>query len=203
MCDDLERYLRKKVTSLNRMSHLLRYSEPSNPDHRSNPTVLGWLVRREFAQARLRSPGFSLWSNHREFALEREALYWGYGSAGVAARFQRVPFDALERWSRLTGAPIDADGLDEFATHWNWRRTHPRRPICGRFGAIVDREQNAATDTGVQCVRVCREVYVGWCDDYAKSALFAPPSLDSYAAQVVECCVLSARRARCPAVSSA
>src|SRR5579863_3854594 len=90
-------------------------------DYPCEPPVLGWLDRRNFDRARRRAPCFSSWSDHREFAAERDALYLGYASAGVSAQLQRVSFRNFERWSRLTGAPMDLDGLDEFAAHWRWR----------------------------------------------------------------------------------
>jgi hypothetical protein len=173
-----------------------------DPNDRPEPSVLAWLSRREFARARLRSPGFARWSSHREFAQEREALSLAYGFAGVATQFQRVPFDAFERWARLTGAPLHVDGLDEFAAHWRWRADHPEAFVCGRFGAPGDPERNRVDAAGVQCVRILPEVYLRWRDDYASAAMFAPPSLDAYAAHVVECCVWSSSRALCPAVSS-
>ncbi len=167
---------------------------------RNFPLAIGWLPQRDFARARA-TPGFSGWANHREFSLERDALFLGYGAAGVTARLQRVSFSAFQRWARLTGAPINLDGLDEFAGHWLWRASHPDAPVIGRFGAPGDPERNAVDAAGAQCVIVRPEVYVRWRDDYAKSGLFPPPDLDTYATQVVECCF--GRDAGRPAASSA
>ena len=148
-------------------------------------------------------PGFSHWSTHREFIEERDALYIGYGAAGVTAHSSTFHSRRFERWARLTGAPVDVDGLDEFAAHWRWRSQHREAPVCGRFGIPGDPEHNAVQVDGVQCVRIRPEVYVRWRDDYAKSKLFAPPDLDAYATQVVECCIFAGRRMRRPEVNSA
>jgi hypothetical protein len=164
--------------------------------------VLAWLDRRDFARARLASPAFSIWVNHSEFAAERDALFVGYGAAGVTAKRQRVPFEAFRQWVRLIGAPFDIDGLDEFAAHWRWRVDHPAAAVMGRFGAPGDPERNAIDAGGTQCVRIRPEVYVRWRDDYERTQLLSGPGLDDYAAHVVECCLASPRRARRPAVSA-
>lgn len=176
-------------------------AETEFPEQPYEPPVLALLGARDFSRARL-MPGFALWSNHREFTAERDALFVGYGAAGVTARRQRVPFEAFERWARLTGAPFDIDALDEFAAHWRWRADRPDAGVIGRFGAPGDPERNIIGTAGVQCLRIRPEVYVGWRDDFAKSRLLQPPNLDDYAAHVVECCLSSPRRARRPAVNS-
>ena len=173
-------------------------AERSRPD----PPVIAWLCRRDFERARA-APGFSDWRNHREFFEERDALYLGYGFAGVTARLQRVPFDAFERWTRLTGTALEIDGLDEFAAHWSWRATHVDAPVIGRFGAPGDPERNAIAVAGAQCVCVRREVYVRWRDEFARSALLPAPNLDVYAAHVVDCCIPCRPRARRATVNSA
>jgi hypothetical protein len=165
------------------------------------PPVLAWLTRREFARAR-RAPGFSIWGNHREFAAERDALYVGYGAAGLTARRQRVTFEAFEQWSRLTGAPVDIDGLDEFAAHWRWRVERPHAAVIGRFGEPGDPERNLIDAAGAQCLRIRPELYLRWRDDYQSATLLPAPTLDEYAAHVVECCLPSSARARRPSVSS-
>lgn len=164
--------------------------------------VLAWLDRRDFARARRAAPGFSLWGDHSEFVAERDALFLGYGDAGLTARRQRVPFEAFCRWVRLTGAPLDIDGLDEFAAHWRWRAEHPGAAVVGRFGAPGDPERNAVNAGDAQCLLIRPEIYVRWRDDYERTRLLSGPDLDDYAAHVVDCCLPSPRRARRPAVNS-
>ena len=176
----------------------------SVPIQRIEPQVLALLGKRDFAHAQARVPGFALWSNYEEFLHERDALFVGYGASGVTARIQRVPFEAFERWARLTGAPRDLDGLDEFAAHWRWRLGHGLSPVTGRFGSPGDPERNAVAAAGVQTIRVRPEIYVRWRDEYVRTGLFPPPDIDVYAAHVVECCIVSALRpARRPALNSA
>lgn len=166
--------------------------------------MLASLARRDFAHAQARAPGFALWRDFDEFLQERDALFLGYGVSGVTARVQRVPFDAFERWARLTGAPVDLNGLDEFAAHWRWRCGHPLAPVTGRFGAPGDPERNAVAAAGLQLICIRPEIYVRWRDEYVRSGLFAPPDIDVYAAHVVDCSIVSARRpARRPAFNSA
>jgi hypothetical protein len=170
-------------------------------ESRSEPPVLAWLGRRDFALAQ-RAPGFRFWAHHDEFVCERDALYVGYGEAGVTARLQGVRFAAFESWARLTGAPIDVVGLDEFAAHWCYRVRHPHARVRGGFYAAGNPAPDIADADGGQRILVRRDVYTRWRDEFAQSTLFAPPDLDTYAAHVVECCVASERRARVPAVSS-
>lgn len=165
------------------------------------PPVLAWLGAREFALAR-QTPGFALWSNHREFAAERDALYIGYGAAGLTPRRQRVAFGDFQRWTRLTGAPLDLDALDEFAAHCRWRAERPQARVVGRFGAPGDPEHNVIAVADAQCIRVRPEVYFRWRDAFGKTRLLPTPSLDDYAAHVAECCLSAPRRPRRPAVRS-
>ncbi|MDE3177751.1 MAG: hypothetical protein KGM15_16745 [Pseudomonadota bacterium] len=174
------------------------------PRQQIEPQVLASLARRDFAHAHARAPGFARWSDFDEFRQERDALYLGYGVSGVTARIQRVPFEAFERWAKLTGAPVDLNGLDEFAAHWRWRASHPLAPVTGRFGAPGDPERNAVAVAGLQTVWIRPEVYVRWRDEFARSGLFAAPDVDVYAAHVVDCSIASARRpVRRPALNSA
>ena len=129
-------------------------------------------------------------------------MHVSYGAAGLNVARQRVPFEAFERWARLTGAPVDLDGIDEFAAHWRWRSTRPAAPTIGRFGGPGDPERHAIDAGRAQCVIVRPEIYVSWRDAICRSGLLAPPSLDVYAAHVVDCC-LSRSRASRPAVKSA
>jgi hypothetical protein len=163
---------------------------------------LGWLDRCDFEEARKRAPSFAAWSDHGEFVAERDLLYIGYGTAGVTADIQRVPFEAFERWSRLTGAPVDIDGLDEFAAHWRWRESHPDAPVIGRFGVADNPGRHPVAAANVQCVRIRPEVYVRWRDDFVNAGLFAAPDLDAYAAYVVEFSLGSDARWRRPTVNS-
>ena len=172
-------------------------------DAPAEPPVLGWFRKRDFDCARRSGAGFSHWSTHREFVAERDALFLGYGSAGVTAHLQRVSFAAFQQWARLTGARFDVDGLDEFAAHWRWRARHPEAPVMGRFGFPGDPERNAVGAAGVQSLVIRPEVFVRWRDDFARTKLLASPSLDVYAAHVVELCLPADPRARRPAVSSA
>jgi hypothetical protein len=164
--------------------------------------VLGWLGRKDFERARLRWRRFSLWRDHNEFLAERDALHLGYFVSGVTAEVQRVTLEGFERWTRLTGAPPDLDGLDFFAAHWRWRGRHPGAPVVGKFGVPDDPERRPAAD-GAQRVLVLPELFVRWRDELAKPKLFPAPDLDTYAAHVVECCLPSGRRARRAAVNSA
>ena len=164
--------------------------------------MLGWLDRRNFEEARRRAPSFAAWRDHGEFVAERDLLYIGYGTAGVCAEIQRVSFQAFEKWSRLTGAPLDVDGLDEFAAHWRWRKRRPSAAVMGRFGAPDNPERHAVAVANVQCVRIRPEVFVRWRDDFVGGGLFEAPDLDSYAAYVVEFTLPSDPRTRRPAVNS-
>ena len=172
--------------------------------HRIEPQVLASLSKSDFAHAHARAPGFALWSHFDEFLQERDALFLGYGASGVIARVQRVPFEAFERWARLTGAPMDLNGLDEFAAQWRWRVGHPLAPVIGRFGAPGDPERNAVAVAGIQMVWIRPEFYVRWRDEYVRTRLFVPPDVDVYAAHVVDCSIVSVRRpSRRPALNSA
>jgi hypothetical protein len=184
------------------MTDLPSVAESSTCDRLRDPLVLGWLDRRNFEEAKRRAPAFAAWSDYGEFVAERDLLNIGYGWAGVAAEIQRVSFQGFERWSRLTGASLDIDSLDEFAAHWRWRRAHPDAPVIGRFGAPDNPERHAVAAANVQCLRIRPEVFVRWRDDFANGGLFAAPDLDCYAAHVVELCLSSESRARRPAVNS-
>lgn len=127
-----------------------------------------------------------MWADYREFVAERDLLHIGYETAGVSAEIEHVSFPAFERWSRLTGAPLNIDGLDEFAAHCRWRRSHPNASVMGRLGVADNPERHAVAAANVQCIRIRPEVYVRWRDDFANAGLFAAPDLDAYAAYVVE-----------------
>ncbi len=164
--------------------------------------VAACLRRRDFERARSH-PGLSAFSSHRDFMWEREALLLSYAFAGVRAHPQLVPFQAFERWARLTGTPVNLDGLDEFAGHWRWRTKNRDAPVVGRLGEPGDPERNPVSSGGAQCVCIRPEVFVRWRDDFAKSGLFDPPSLDVYAAHVLDFCVSSFNSWRRPDVSLA
>ena len=166
------------------------------------PLVLAWLGRRDFVRARATSRTFLQWGDHREFTAERDALLIGYGSAGVRAHRQRVTFEGFERWTRLTGATLDVDALDEYAGHWRWRARHLDAAVIGRFGAPGNPERNQIDAAGAQQLLIRPETYMRWRDDYERSRLLLAPALNVYAAYVVECCLPSAHRARRPAVIS-
>jgi hypothetical protein len=165
--------------------------------------VLGMLGPRDFRLARKRYAAFSRFGDYRSFATERDAMFLGYGSAGVAAPFQYVPLDAFERWSRLTGARADIDCLDEFAKHWRWRALNAMAPVVAGVGAPGDPERNVATSFGAQIVPILSKVFLRWCEEFVRSGLLPAPSLDVYATHVVECCLTSDKRAPRAAVSSA
>jgi hypothetical protein len=160
------------------------------------------LSARDFYQARQFS-GFSGWANFGDFRIERDFLGLGYACAGVPALRQRVSFAAFEGWSRLTGAPVDLDGLDDFAAHWRYRAHRPAAPTRGRFGAPGQPERHAVEIDGAQIVVVRKDVYARWRDEFAARAPFPAPDLDAYATQVVACCLASPSRARRPAVKTA
>lgn len=153
------------------------------------------LSEQDFYHAQ-KFPGFSGWANFDEFQLEREFLALGYHSAGVNAPRQLAPFAAFHGWSRLTGAPVDLDGLDEFAGHWRFRARHPLARTRGKFGVPGRPESHAVALTGVQIVVVREEVYARWRQDFAARAPFPAPDLDLYARQIVACCLSSAPRMR-------
>jgi hypothetical protein len=165
-------------------------------------SVLGMLSQRDFRLARERYAAFSRFGDYGDFATERDALFLGYGAAGVAAPFQHVPLDAFERWSRLTGARADIDSLDEFAKHWRWRALNPFAPVVAGAGAPGDPERDVASPFGAQLVPIRSKVFLQWRQDFVRSGLLSAPSLDVYATHIVECCLPCARRARRPAVSS-
>ena len=165
------------------------------------PPVLGWFDSRDFARAR-RTPGFSFWSRHRDFVAERDALFLGYDAAGVSALRQRVRFPALERWTRLTGAPLDIDGLDAFAAHLRFRVAHPFAPVVGRFGEPGDPERLHIDVAGAQCVLIRSETYCRWRREFASAAVLEAPDLDAYATLAVECCLSEPPRSRRGEVSS-
>ena len=168
----------------------------------TKPPVLARLNPRDFARARTLAPAFRAWANYEEFLNERDALFLGYGAAGVTATLQMLALPAFERWSRLTGAPLDLDGLDEFAAHWRWRARHPDALVYGMFGVPRFPERHEVEAAGVQVVRVRPEFFVRWRDDYARTALLETPDLDAYATHVVEDCLPCASRSRRPAVNS-
>ncbi len=175
-------------------------SFPGLLDDLADAPVLAWLGRRDFERARRTAPIFAIWRDHGEFTAERDALHIGYATAGVTAQVQPISFRAFERWSRLTGALCDIDGLDEFAAHWRWRANNPDCPVRGFFGA--QGEFRGVAVKGAQCVRVERHVFARWRDNCARAMPFPPLDLDAYATLVVQCCLPSANRVPWPAVSS-
>ena len=149
----------------------------------------------DFFQARQFS-GFSGWSDFDDFCDERDCLALGYETAGVTAPRQLVPFAAFKRWSRLTGAPLDLDGLDEFAAHWRYRVHRRSARTRGRFGVPGQPESHAVEIESAQVVVVREDVYTRWRDEFTASAPFPAPDLDAYATQVVGCCLVSRARTR-------
>ncbi len=175
-----------------------RFSSP--PDGEGVPFLtIAEISSRDFYRAR-QYFGFSGWDNYQDFCVERECLQLGYESAGVRAPRQRVPLAAFQGWSRLTGAPLDLDGLDEFAAHWRYRAHRPVARARGQFGAPGQPERHAVAIEGEQLVVVSEDVYVRWRDEFSAGAPFPPPDLDAYAMQVVACCLASSSRARRSAV---
>jgi hypothetical protein len=155
----------------------------------AEPPVIAWLTAHDFVRAR-KHCGFSIWTDRREFSDERDALFLGYGYAGVTAFRQLVPFGAFERWTRLTGASCDVMGLDEFAAHWRWRSAHPAASIVGRFRATSEEACNISAQ-GARSVRIRAEVFQQWSKDFVRLGLFAEPNLDDYATHAISCCVTS------------
>jgi hypothetical protein len=178
----------------------LSRSAPCSP---AKPTVLSWLDRQGFCRAFQRCPEFARWRDYHEFLLERDALFIGFGAAGVSAKLQPVRFDAFERWSLLTGAPLDIDGLDAFATHWRWRARHPRAAVIGRLGGPGDPSEDVASADSAQIVLIRPEVFQRFQQGFAKSGLLPAPSLDVYATLAVECCMPRIKPVRRPSVSFA
>ncbi len=176
---------------------------PSSTDLSVKPTVLSWLDRADFCRARRQCPEFARWRSFREFVLERDAVYLGFGFAGVSAQRQRVPLDAFQRWSRLTGAPVDLDSLDAFAAHWRWRARHPGAPVMGRLGYPGDPDGDVASAAGAQIVLMRVDLFRRQQRDFEKLGVVPAPTLDAYATLVVECCLPSVKRARRPSVSFA
>ena len=157
---------------------------------------------RDFLRAR-NLAGFARWAHFEDFQLEREALALSYEAAGVAAPRQRVPLAAFERWRRLTGAPLDADGLDEFAAHWRFRATRPDAPARGRFGAPGDPERNPVEADGAQIILVREDAFNRWRPELSIRATSPDAALDAYATQVVACCLSSGARASRSTMSAA
>jgi hypothetical protein len=160
-----------------------------------NFLTIAEISARDFSQARL-LPGFAGWDNFHDFCLERDFLRASYAMAGVAAPRQSVSFAAFEGWSRLTGAPLDVDGLDEFAAHWRYRARNPLSPARGLFGAPGQPERQPVEIDGAQVVLVRRDIYARWERDFAARAPFPAPDLDVYATRVVACCLPASARAR-------
>lgn len=156
---------------------------------------------RDFLAAR-RFCGFFGWADFDDFCMEREFLALAYESAGASAPRQSVPFAAFLGWTRLTGAPLNVDGLDEFAAHWRYRADHPAARTRGAFGAPGQPERHAVERDGAQVVVVREEVFAQWRSEFAARAPFPAPDLDAYATQVVACCLASSSRARRSAVKS-
>jgi hypothetical protein len=184
------------------ISNLSSLADSRYSDRHNDPLVLGWLDQRNFEEAWSRAPFFAMWSDYSEFVAERDLLHVGYQTAGVSAQTEHVSFQAFERWSRLTGAPLNIDGLDEFAAHSRWRRLHPNGSVIGRFGAGDNPERHSVGAANTQFIRIRPEVYLRWRDDFSEVGLFPAPDLDAYAAYVVEAALLPDSRSRFPMVNS-
>jgi len=166
-------------------------------------TAIGWMSRRDFRDACRKSQVFARYAGYREFLDERDGVFLGYAAAGASPQWRRVPFKCFERWSRLTGAAVDIDGLDIFAEHWRWRTANPGAPTAGRFGAPSAAEPCSPAAAGVQILAIRREIFESWCDDFASSGLLPVPTLDDYAAHVAERCLPCPKLSLRPAVNSA
>jgi hypothetical protein len=176
---------------------------PNSIDAAAEPTVLGWLDRADFCRARRECRGFARWRNYREFVIERDSVFLGFGMAGVVAQRQRVPFDSFLSWSRLTGAATDLDGLDVFAAHWRWRAGHSLNAVVGHLGDPGDPDDDVASTAGAQIVRILPDVFRRQQLEFEKLSLLPAPALNVYATLVVECCLPCVKRARRPSVSFA
>lgn len=175
-------------------------AQPS--EHFAVRMALALLSRRDFREASQVSRSFSRWETYQDFLDERDALSLGYASAGVATEWQAVSWDAFVRWSRLTGAPLDIDGLDEFAAHVRWRQTDGDAPARGRIvGEGARTLQSLAS--GARPIPIRLAVFEAWQAAFARLALLPVPTLDDYAAQIAECCLAGSSAAPRPAVNSA
>ena len=169
----------------------------------SDFTVIGWLSRGDFATARLRAPDFAGTRDYAQFSTERDAQRLSLATAGVPTQAQDVPFAPFARWSELTGAALDLNGLDEFAAHWRWREARPFAPVRGWIGAPGLGEGGPVAVGGVQWIVFRAEAFLDWRRASTGSPTFEPAGLDRYATQVVESCLPSAPRAARSAASSA
>jgi len=165
--------------------------------------VFAWLEALDVARARRWSPAFSKWESYDDFVAERDALFLGYGFAGVTARFYRIAFRNFEQWSRLTGATAELEALDAFAAHCAFRADHPDAPTIGRFAAPERSEDDAVAVAGAQCIRVRPDIYTRWRNGLTATGPLAAPDLDAYATHVIACCVSPDGRNLRPLVKSA
>jgi hypothetical protein len=152
--------------------------------------VLAALRPRDFHRARVRSALLTPWRDYKDFIEERNSQFFGYGTAGVTACFQLVPFAAFERWVRLTGARADLSGLDHFAAHWRWRKSHAGAPTRGRSLARPLLEPSRVQEAGVQVVNIVSDGFARWLDAVAGApSQDSSPSIDAFAGLVVETCI--------------
>ena len=153
------------------------------------------LSKSDFALAQ-NFDGFSRGLTFEEFETERESLVMSYHWAGVRAPRQRVPFAAFQAWRRLTGAPLDTDGLDEFAAHWRYRRARPAAPVLGRLGEPGKPEVHSVEAHRAQVVVISPALFARWCDSVLALSPSTGPDLNAYARHVVDCCLGNGAPAR-------
>ena len=163
------------------------------PERHDHPLALAWLSRGDFARARLRAPGFSNCDQYADFVAERDALLLTLGTAGVAALVQAVPFAAFEVWTRLTGAALDLDRLDEFAAHWRWRTDRPSAVARGWLGDPNASGRDPVAVSGLQWIIFRPDPFLNWREEVTGLRSFDAASLDVYATHVVDCCLPSTR----------
>ena len=172
------------------MSSLVEYLSLNHGSTPMAQPVLAMLTRRDLERARLRAPAFAAWRDHLDFVEEREAQFFGYGTAGATACFQPVPFSAFERWARLTGARTDVFGLDDFASHWRWRKANAGAPSRGRLAAPRPADDRSVQEAGIQLVDIFPDGFARWLKALSDTPSFDRwPTLDDYAALVIETCI--------------
>jgi hypothetical protein len=173
------------------------------PEESDRPPMLAWLSRADFARARLRVPEFSGCREYSAFVTERDVLQLTLGSAGVNALIQDVPFAAFETWAQLTGAALDIDRLDDFASHWRWRTENKNALARGWLGDPNAGGRDPVEISGLQWIVFQPEPYLLWREEVTGLRTFDPASLDVYATHVVDFCLPSERKASRSAAHSA